>query len=72
MNRAFPPIAAALCLNASSLVARITKITIASRVAAFNGQAFGAAGQFEKITKLPSRKRRLKQEAGRRIPVAGS
>jgi hypothetical protein len=54
MNRAFPLIAAALCLNASSLDARITKITITSRVPALNGQTFcsrftptGVIGRFE-------------------------
>src|SRR5258708_6752983 len=33
----------------ASLNARITKITITSRTPAFNNQAFGSAGPFEKI-----------------------
>ncbi len=36
------------------LEARITQITITSRVAAFNNQSFGTAGQFEKIKGIAS------------------
>ena len=50
MKPAVALFAVTLCLTAPGLLhARITKITITSRVAAFNGQQFGTAGQFEKI-----------------------
>ena len=43
-------ISAGFCLSVPSIVeARITKITVASRVPAFNNQSFGTAGRFEKI-----------------------
>src|SRR3954463_10249770 len=49
MKHAVSLFAATLCLTAPALLnARITKITITSRAAAFNGQQFGTAGQFEK------------------------
>ncbi len=55
MNRLTALLAATLCLVATPLLnARITKITITSRVAAFNGQTFGTAGAFEKIKGIAS------------------
>jgi len=55
MKRAVSLFAATLCLAAPALLnARITKITITSRAAAFNGQQFGVAGQFEKIKGIAS------------------
>jgi len=44
-----------VCIGAAyPLHARITKITITSRTAAFSGQTFGTAGQFEKIKGIAS------------------
>ena len=55
MNRRSSLIAAALLVAAPALLsARITKITITSRGTAFNGQTFGAVGQFEKIKGIAS------------------
>jgi hypothetical protein len=48
MIRRFWPIALA-CIAAPVLHARVTRIEITSRVIAFNGRSFGAAGRFEKI-----------------------
>ncbi|HVY92780.1 MAG TPA: alpha/beta hydrolase domain-containing protein [Bryobacteraceae bacterium] len=45
---------ALLCLAAPVVQARVTRIEIKSRAAAFNGQPFGAAGQFEKIKGIAS------------------
>src|SRR4051794_34654049 len=43
-------LSAALCLSAPAwLHARVTKITIVSRAPAFNGQAMGPAGPYEKV-----------------------
>jgi Alpha/beta hydrolase domain len=48
-------IAAALTLTAPyALHARVTKITITSRTAAFNNQSFGATGPYEKIKGIAS------------------
>ncbi len=44
----------AAALFVTSLNARVTKITITSRAAAFNNQAFGSVGQFEKIKGIAS------------------
>jgi len=54
LHRALPLLAALLLTAPSPLDARITKIAIASRSPAFNGQSFGAAGQFEKIKGIAS------------------
>ena len=43
-----------LCLAATALDARVTRIEITSRAVAFNGQLFGAVGQFEKIRGIAS------------------
>lgn len=54
MARPLAVLAAALCLTAPVLNARITRISITSRAGVFNGQTFGAAGQFEKIKGIAS------------------
>ena len=45
---------ALVCLAAPGLDARVTRIEITSRAVAFNGQSFGAVGQFEKIKGIAS------------------
>ncbi len=55
MNRTTALIGGFVCLIAPSLLgARIVKIAVTSRSAAFNGQAFGTAGAFEKIKGIAS------------------
>jgi hypothetical protein len=55
MKRALPFFVAIPALVAPALLdARITKITVTSRTAAFNNQSFGAVGQYEKIKGIAS------------------